>query len=97
MKRHIVRSVALLTLLLGFSLATKPTFVLVLPLLWILGHRKAAALALAGALAFTGLALVLLQQGFAPLARWAEGSLVKIAFRSRSAWSRSTLSTVSGR
>lgn len=61
--------------LLGFSLATKPVHVLVVPLLWILGKRRAAVIAVAAALAFTALSLLLLRQGLAPLQRWAAGSL----------------------
>lgn len=62
-------------LCLGISLATKPNLVLLAPLLWVLGFRRAVALAGGVALAWTGAALALLGQGLAPLARWAEGSL----------------------
>lgn len=61
-------------LLLGFSLATKPTAVLFLPLLWIFGHRRAAGVAVVAALGFTAIALAALDQGLAPLQRWATGT-----------------------
>jgi hypothetical protein len=60
--------------LLGFSLATKPTAILMVPLLALFGQRRAAMIALAAAAAFTALALALLGQGLAPLQRWATGS-----------------------
>jgi len=47
-------------LLLGFSLATKPTHVLLVPLLWWFGQRRTAALSVIGAAAFTGVSLLLL-------------------------------------
>lgn len=60
---------------LGFSLATKPTAVLMLPLLWLFGRTRAAVTAVLAAAAFTGIALLLLGQGLAPFERWLEGSL----------------------
>jgi hypothetical protein len=59
---------------LGFSLATKPNLVLVVPLLAALGHARVAVKALGFAAAAMGMALLLLRQGIAPLAQWAEGS-----------------------
>ena len=61
-------------LLLGLSLATKPTHLLIVPLLWLFGHRNAALGSVAAAAGFTGLSLVLLGQGLAPLETWIEGS-----------------------
>ncbi|MBM4059802.1 MAG: DUF2029 domain-containing protein [Planctomycetes bacterium] len=61
--------------LLGFSLATKPTGVLLLPLLLLFGRRAAAAATVLWGLSFLGLALGLLGQGLAPLERWLGGTL----------------------
>lgn len=60
---------------LGLSLATKPTFVLFLPLFWLLGARR---LAVSGALAAVGLALTaLLVQGHGDdWWRWIQGSFL---------------------
>lgn len=60
--------------LLGFSLATKPVAMLVLPLLWLLGHRRAAGVALISAAGYMALALGLLGQGMEPFLRWFDGS-----------------------
>lgn len=60
--------------LLGFSLATKPTHVLMLPLLCWFGRWRAAGHAAVAAIAFTGVSLLSLGQGTAPLERWAEGT-----------------------
>ena len=62
-------------LLLGFSLATKPTHALFLPLWWWFGWRRAAGVAVAAMLATTGLALLGLGQGLAPLTHWLRGTL----------------------
>lgn len=61
--------------LLGFSLATKPTGILLLPLLLLFGRRAAAAATVLWGLSFLGLALGLLGQGLAPLERWLGGTL----------------------
>ncbi|MBK8977019.1 MAG: DUF2029 domain-containing protein [Planctomycetes bacterium] len=62
-------------LLLGLSLATKPTMALFVPVLWLCGHRRAAAgsLAIAGGLA--ALAVAINAQGLEPFRYWAEGAL----------------------
>jgi len=60
--------------LLGFSLATKPTHILMLPLLCWMGRWRAAGHATVAALAFTGLSLLTLGQGTAPLEQWAKGT-----------------------
>ncbi|MGE3172259.1 MAG: glycosyltransferase 87 family protein [Planctomycetota bacterium] len=65
--------------LLGFSLATKPTQVLLLPLLLVFGHRRAAAHAAAAGLALALLSLLLLRGDPAPWQRWFEGSLALAA------------------
>lgn len=62
-------------ILLGISLATKPVAVLVLPLLWLLGHRRAPGIALLTAVACMGLALLLLGQGMTPFLQWFDGSV----------------------
>ena len=61
-------------LLLGFSLATKPVLVLLVPLLWIFGRGRAALGALLSAGTFLALALLVHGRGLEPLARWMEGS-----------------------
>ena len=61
--------------LLGLSLATKPTMILCLPLLWIIGKRRSAFATIGFALALLLLALGLNQHGWAPLDRWWQGSL----------------------
>ncbi len=63
---------------LGLSLATKPTGLLFVPLLWLLGHRRAAAGALGCAVALTALATALLGST-APLQRWLAGTLAYAA------------------
>ncbi|MEE2885801.1 MAG: glycosyltransferase family 87 protein [Planctomycetota bacterium] len=60
--------------LLGFSLATKPVAVLMLPLLWLFGQRRAAGVALVTAAACMALALSLLGQGMGPFLQWFDGS-----------------------
>lgn len=59
--------------LLGFALATKPTHVLLVPLLWVFGHARAAGISAVMALAFTAMSVAFV--GFAPLQRWIEGTL----------------------
>ncbi len=68
-------------LLLGFSLATKPTALLVLPLLWFLGQRRTASTAVLTALGCMALALVCLRQDLAPFLQWFDGSLQYAAMR----------------
>ncbi|MEM7199604.1 MAG: glycosyltransferase 87 family protein [Planctomycetota bacterium] len=62
------------SVLLGLSLATKPTHALLLPLLCAFGRGRVAVGAAAAAAAWTGLALLALRQGWQPLAHWAEGT-----------------------
>ena len=62
-------------LVLGFSLATKPTTVLLVPVFFLLGHRRVAVGSLAATFGFVGLALAVNRHGLDPLARWFEGSL----------------------
>ena len=61
--------------ILGFSLATKPVAILVIPLLWLFGYRRAASIAAASALGFLLLALLLLRQGPSPFLTWFDGSV----------------------
>lgn len=60
---------------LGFSLATKPTQALLLPVLWCQGHRRTVLHALVAGACFAGLSLGLLRFDLAPWLRWFEGSL----------------------
>ena len=60
--------------LLGISLATKPVAVLVLPLLWLLGHRRTLSMAIVTAAGCMGLALMMLGQGMGPFLQWFDGS-----------------------
>lgn len=60
---------------LGLSLATKPTAVLFVPLLWLCGHRKPALLACSAALGLLAAALLIHGHGLAPLEIWARGSI----------------------
>ncbi len=60
---------------LGLSLATKPVAVLVLPLLWLLGHRRAPGVAVLTAVTCMALALLALGQGMAPFLQWFDGSV----------------------
>ncbi len=62
-------------LLLGFSLATKPTTILFTPFLFLLGYRKVAVGSIAVFIACLGLATILNGHGLAPLERWIRGSL----------------------
>jgi hypothetical protein len=62
-------------LLLGFSLATKPTGVLILPLLWLFGHRRAASFSVVAAALFMGTALLIHGHGFGPFLQWFDGSV----------------------
>ena len=61
-------------ILLGVSLATKPVAVLVLPLLWLLGHRRAPSVAILTAAVCMAAALGLLGQGLTPFLQWFDGS-----------------------
>ena len=60
---------------LGFSLATKPVAVLVLPLMWMLGHRRVPGVAVATATLYLALALLFLRQGMTPFLTWFDGSV----------------------
>lgn len=62
-------------LILGLSLATKPVAVLVLPLLWLLGHRRAPGIALFAAAGYLGISLALLRQGMTPFLTWFDGTV----------------------
>ncbi len=62
-------------LLLGFSLATKPTTALLVPVLALMGHVRVAVSGLAIACGFVGLALLVHGRGTEPLDRWIEGAL----------------------
>ncbi|MHC5066135.1 MAG: glycosyltransferase family 87 protein [Planctomycetota bacterium] len=59
---------------LGLSIATKPSMILCLPLLWIIGKPRSALGALAIAVSLLLLAVLVNQRGWDPLQRWAEGS-----------------------
>jgi hypothetical protein len=61
-------------LLLGASLATKPTTALLVPVLLVMGHARLALAGTAAALGLVGLALAVHGQGLAPLRTWAEGA-----------------------
>lgn len=60
---------------LGISLATKPTQLLLLPLLFVFGHRRAVGYALLTGAACALASLCLLRFDTAPWVRWFEGSL----------------------
>ncbi len=60
--------------LLGFSLATKPNLVLLVPLLLLFGHWRTALAGLAAAAACVATALLLLGQGLAPFSQWLTGT-----------------------
>ena len=62
-------------LLLGISLATKPTYVLLLPLFWLFGFRRAVGWALATTLALALASLCLLRLETHPWATWIQGTL----------------------
>ncbi len=62
-------------LLLGFSLCTKPTGILMVPLLWLFGHRRAASYSLLAAALFLGAALLIHGHGFDPFLLWFDGSV----------------------
>lgn len=62
-------------LLLGFSLATKPTMALLVPVMFALGQVRVAWGSCVAALGFVALALGLNGHGIEPLSRWFEGSL----------------------
>lgn len=66
-------------LLLGFSLATKPTMALLVPVFFAMGHGRAALGSLAALVGFVGIALALNGQGLAPFRQWLEGSLAYAA------------------
>ncbi|MCA8943504.1 MAG: DUF2029 domain-containing protein [Planctomycetes bacterium] len=59
----------------AISLATKPTSVLFVPLFWILGFRRTASIAVAGAGGLLGLAILVHGRGLAPLETWLHGSI----------------------
>ncbi len=59
---------------LGVSLATKPTQIWLLPILLVLGHRRAAGWTLVTGLCCVLLSLLLLRFDTAPWLRWFEGS-----------------------
>ncbi|MFM1871518.1 MAG: hypothetical protein RL398_940 [Planctomycetota bacterium] len=61
-------------LLLAFSLATKPTQLWLLPLFWLLDHRRALGWSLLGGLGFVAVTLALQRFDVAPWLRWLEGS-----------------------
>jgi len=61
-------------LLLGFSLATKPTQLWLLPVFWLLGHRRAAGLAVVAGLGWAALTVLLQGGDVGPWLRWSEGS-----------------------
>jgi len=61
-------------LLLGFSLATKPTQLWLLPLFFVLGRRRTVAYTLAAGLGCVALTLPLMHFDLAPWWRWLEGS-----------------------
>ncbi|MCA8974147.1 MAG: DUF2029 domain-containing protein [Planctomycetes bacterium] len=61
-------------LLLGFSLLTKPTQLWLLPVFWLLGHRRAAASTVLAGVAGVVLTLALQRFDLAPWLRWFEGS-----------------------
>jgi len=61
--------------LLGFSIATKPTQALLLPLLWLQGKRSAALHTVLCGLACVVLSIALLRFDLSPWLRWLEGTL----------------------
>ena len=65
----------LAAVLLGFSLATKPTTAILLPVLAVIGHVRLAIGSLCAAVAFLGVSLWIHGHGLAPFERWAEGAL----------------------
>jgi hypothetical protein len=60
---------------LGISLLTKPTQALLLPVFWLLGHRRAVSSTTATVAGGVLLSLLLLRFDTAPWLRWLEGSL----------------------
>ncbi|MCA8951028.1 MAG: DUF2029 domain-containing protein [Planctomycetes bacterium] len=60
--------------LLGFSLATKPTQLWLLPVLLLLGHRRTVLWAVVAGVAAAGLTLLLQRFDVGPWLRWIEGS-----------------------
>ncbi len=61
-------------LLLAFSLVTKPTQLWLLPVFWLLGHRRALGWTLAGGALFVLITAVLQRFELAPWWRWIQGS-----------------------
>jgi hypothetical protein len=61
-------------LLLAFSLATKPTQLWLLPVFWLLGHRRMLGWTIAGGALFVLLTVLLQRFDVAPWLRWCEGS-----------------------
>lgn len=59
---------------LGFSLATKPALLWLLPVLWLFGHRRATAWTVAWGLGAALASLLLLRGDVAPWLRWLEGT-----------------------
>lgn len=62
-------------LVLGFSLATKPVAVLMIPLLLIFGYHRAVKTAVVSSVAFMLVSLLLLRQGTAPFFTWFDGTV----------------------
>ncbi|MHC4516172.1 MAG: glycosyltransferase family 87 protein [Planctomycetota bacterium] len=62
-------------IVLGFSVCTKPTGILIVPLLWLFGHRRAASFAVLAAGLFLGAALLIHGHGFNPFLAWYDGSV----------------------
>jgi hypothetical protein len=62
-------------LLLGISLATKPTYILLLPLFWLFGFRRAVGWAMSTTLALGLVSLCLLRLDLHPWATWIQGTL----------------------
>ena len=62
-------------IILGFSIATKPTAILMLPFLFVLGHKRAMNATILSGAAFLGVALLALRQGVAPFLIWFDGSI----------------------
>ena len=61
-------------LLLAFSLVTKPTQLWLLPVFWLLGHRRALGWSIVGGALFVLLTAMLQRFELAPWWRWIEGS-----------------------
>lgn len=61
--------------LLGFSLATKPTTALVVPVLLAAGHVRLAGGSVVAVVAFLGAALLVHGRGLEPLLLWGEGAI----------------------